>query len=97
MKLQDIISINFDLLEKILYEKTKEIPGISEDNIDKIVINDKNCSVDIYITPFNLLSNIHSIAYELQQAISFHLCKQFDLEEGQIKVNIYVETVKEGN
>ena len=97
MKLQDIVSINFDLLENILLEKAKQIPGVSVQSIEKIVINNKDCCVDIYITPFKLLANNYSIAYELQQAISFHLCKQFDLEEGQIKINVFVEMPKEEN
>jgi len=94
MKLQDIISISFDVLENLILEEVKKIPGISVQNIQTIKINDKECSIDIYITPFNLLANIYSIASELQSAINWYMCKQFDLDEGQVKINIIVKPAK---
>lgn len=90
MILQDIISINPEILRKILLEEIKKLPGISSKNIEDIQINNKNCSIDITITPFSLLTNINSIACELQQAINFFLTKQFDVKEGLIKINIFV-------
>ena len=90
MKLHDIISISPQILENILFEETKKIPGISDQTVEKIKINDNKCEIDIYLTPISLLSNIFSIAKELQSAISFYLTKQFDIEEGVIKINIFV-------
>lgn len=90
MKLHDIISITPQVLENILFEETKKIPGISGQTIENIKISDAKCEINIYLTPISLLSNIYSIARELQSAINFYLTKQFDVEEGIIKINIIV-------
>ena len=92
MKLHNIIPINHTILEKILYEEIKKIPGINVANIETIKINDDNCSIDFYITPFNLLANIYALSNDIQNAVNWYICKQFDLETGQIKVNIIIKS-----
>lgn len=96
MKLHDIISISPQVLENILLEETKKIPGVGGQTIENIKINDAKCEINIYLTPISLLSNIYQIARELQSAISFYLTKQFDLDEGQIKINIIVNPGDKG-
>ncbi len=96
MKLHDIISISPHVLENILLEETKKIPGVDTKNIESIKISDAKCQIDIYLTPFSLLSNIYSIAKELQSAISFYLTKQFDIDEGKIKINVIVNPIAKG-
>ena len=92
MKLHDIIPINHDILEEILFEEVKKIPGINVANIETIKINDDNCSIDFYIFPFNLLVNIYALSNDIQNAVNWYIRKQFDLETGQIKVNIIIES-----
>ena len=70
MKLHNIIPINHTILEKILYEEIKKIPGINVANIETIKINDDNCSIDFYITPFNLLANIYALSNDIQNAVN---------------------------
>jgi len=96
MNLKNIISISPSVLENILYEEVKKIPGISEDNIKQIKLNDKDASIDVYIKPFSLIGNLYDLASEIQHAISFYLTSQFDLKEGQIMVNVYVMNPDEG-
>lgn len=97
MKLHDIISINPQVMENILLEEAKKIPGVSDQNIENIKINDDKCEINIYLTPISLLSNIYSIARELQSAVSFYLTKQFDIVEGKIKINIIVNSCNKGD
>ncbi|MCQ3915019.1 MAG: alkaline shock response membrane anchor protein AmaP [Mycoplasmoidaceae bacterium] len=97
MKLHDIISISPNVLENILLEETKKIPGIGGQSIENIKINDAKCEINIFLTPISLLSNIYSIANELQSAISFYLTKQFDIDEGKIKINIIVNSSTKGD
>ncbi|MCQ2748303.1 MAG: hypothetical protein MJ223_03705 [Mycoplasmoidaceae bacterium] len=96
MKLHDIISISLQVLENILIEEAKKIPGIDNKSIETIKTNDDNCEINVYLTPFNILTSVSSLAKELQQAISFYLCKQFDVTEGRIKINIFIDANKEG-
>jgi len=96
MNLKNIISISPSVLENILYEEVKKIPGISEDHIKQIKLNDKEASIDVYIKPFSLIGNLYDLASEIQHAISFYLTSQFDLKEGQIMVNVYVMNPDEG-
>lgn len=96
MKLHDIISISPQVLENILLEETKKIPGVDTKTIESIKINDAKCEVNIYLTPFSLLSNICSIAREIQSAINFFLIKQFDVAEGKIKINVFVSSPSKG-
>ena len=96
MKLHDIISISPQVLENILFEEAKKIPGIDGQSIEAIKINDAKCEIDIHLAPFSLLTSICSLAKELQQAISFYLCKQFDVGEGQIKINVIVSWKDKG-
>ncbi|XQP55076.1 MAG: hypothetical protein ACOQNV_02995 [Mycoplasmoidaceae bacterium] len=96
MKLHDIISISPQVLENILFEETKKIPGIGGQAIENIKISDAKCEINIYLTPISLLSNIFSIARELQSAINFYLTKQFDIAEGIIKINIIVNSSDKG-
>ncbi len=90
MKLHDIISISPQVLENILFEEAKKIPGVETKTIENIKVNDTKCEINIYLTPFSLLSNICSIAKEIQSAINFYLIKQFDVPEGKIKINIFI-------
>lgn len=90
MKLKDIISISPEVLEGILLLEAKKIPGLGAENIKAIKVSDKDCSITISITPFNILANIHALACEIQQAISFYLTSQFDVNEGDIKINVIV-------
>ncbi len=94
MKLHDIISISPNVLENILLEETKKIPGVDTENIESIKISDAKCEINIYLSPFSLLSNIYAIAHEIQSAISFYLTKQFDIDEGIIKINVIVASTK---
>lgn len=96
MKLHDIISISPHVLENILLEETKKIPGVDTKTIENIKVNDAKCCIDINLTPFSLLSNIHSLAIEIQSAINFYLTKQFDVGEGKIKINIFVSAPDKG-
>ncbi|MCQ2973171.1 MAG: hypothetical protein MJ209_07940 [archaeon] len=90
MKLRDIISISPQILEGILLLEVRKIPGLAVKNIKKLIADDEKCSITIYITPFSALANIHSIACEIQQAINFYLTSQFDVKEGEIKINVVV-------
>lgn len=96
MKLHDIISISPHVLENILVEETKKIPGVDAQTVENIKINDAKCEITLYLTPISLLSNIYSIARELQSAISFYLTKQFDVDEGKIKINVIVSSNDKG-
>jgi len=96
MNLKNIISISPIVLENILYEEVKKIPGISEENIKKIKINDKEASINVYINPFSLIVNLYELAQEIQQTISFYLINQFDLKEGEVMVNVFVLNPEEG-
>lgn len=96
MKLHDIISISPQVLENILLEVTKTIPGVDTKAIENIKINDAKAEIDILLSPFSLLSNICSIAKEIQSAISFYLTKQFDIDEGKIKINVIVSSPAKG-
>ncbi|MBQ0045612.1 MAG: hypothetical protein KBS35_01845 [Mycoplasma sp.] len=96
MKLHDIISISPQVLENILFEETKKIPGVNAQTVENIKINDAKCEINLYLTPISLLSNIYSIAKELQSAISFYLTKQFDIDEGKIKINVIISSDKGG-
>ncbi|XQP55958.1 MAG: hypothetical protein ACOQNY_00990 [Mycoplasmoidaceae bacterium] len=97
MKLHDIISINPQVLENILFEEIKKIPGVGRQTIENIKINDAKCEINVYLTPFSLLSNVYQIAREMQSAINFYLTKQFDIEEGRIKINIIVTSTDKGD
>lgn len=90
MKLRDIISISPQILEGILLLEVRKIPGLAVKNIKKLIADDEKCSITIHITPFSALANIHSIACEIQQAINFYLTSQFDVKEGEIKINVVV-------
>lgn len=90
MKLKDIISISPSVLEAILLLEAKKIPGLGAENIKAIKVDDKDCSITISITPFSMLTNIHGLAIEIQQAINFYLIHQFDVNEGDIKINVIV-------
>ena len=92
MKLHDIISISPQVLENILFEEVKKIPGVGSQTIENIKVSDAKCEINVYLTPFSLLSNIYQIALEMQSAISFFLTKQFDIGEGKIKINIIVNS-----
>ncbi len=92
MKLHDLIPINHAILEKILYGEINKIPGINIANIESIKINEDNCSIDFYVIPFNLLVNIYALANDIQNAVNWYICKQFDLEAGQIRVNIVIKS-----
>lgn len=93
MKLRDIISISPEVLEAILMLEIKKIPGLGAENIKGLKVNDKDCSITISITPFNILANIYSLAFEIQQTINFYLSNQFDIKDNQIKINIIVLAV----
>lgn len=97
MKLHDIISISPNVLENILLEETKKIPGVDTKAIESIKIDDDKCEINIYLTPFSLLSNIYSIAREIQSAISFYITKQFDIDEGTIKINVIASYKSQGD
>ena len=90
MKLHDIISISPDVLENILFEEIKKIPGVGNQTIENIKVSDAKCEINVYLTPFSLLSNVYQIAREMQSAINFYLTKQFDIDEGKIKINVIV-------
>ncbi|MCQ3915490.1 MAG: hypothetical protein MJ195_01840 [Mycoplasmoidaceae bacterium] len=79
-----------------MFEETKKIPGIGGQTIENIKISDAKCEINIYLTPMSLLSNIYSIARELQSAINFYLTRQFDIDEGIIKINIIVNSSNKG-
>ncbi len=97
MKLHDIISISPSVLENILLEETKKIPGVDTKTIESIKINDAKCEINIYLTPFSLLSNIYGIAHEIQSAINFYITKQFDVDEGTIKINVIASYNSKGD
>ncbi len=92
MKLHDIISISPPVLENILLEEIKKIPGVGNQTTGNVKVDDDKCEVNVYLTPFSLLSNVYQIAREMQSAISFYLTKQFDIDEGKIKINIIVKS-----
>lgn len=97
MKLHDIISISPQVLENILFEEIKKIPGVGNQTIENIKVSDAKCEINVYLTPFSLLSNVYQIAREMQSAISFYLTKQFDIDEGKIKINIIVNANDKGD
>lgn len=88
MKKYENIIIKKDVLENIIFEECKKVPGTDMSKTYKIIISENNTVFDIEITPMNSFYNLYSIAKELQSQIYYHLTKQFDINN--IIINIYL-------